>query len=299
MCGGSILSCCPRNPHGHERVLKEEEEEEEEEEDVSQPPIRKDIFEKLLKLATQGLFIYKDRMYQQTEGVIMGSPLGPTLANFFMADLETKLLNTPSPENPKIYLRYVDDIYAIFQDSDSCTKFLKKLNCQHPNIKFTVEKATNTLPFLDVEIKITDSNTFESWTWRKKTHTGLMLNFTAVCPSNWKIGLISCLLHRAKRVCSNKNLFTLEIEKLRKMFVKNGYPLSFFNKALERFSSDNQNKTQKFDHANKLMLKIPFLGRVSKRFATQISKLIKQKFEMDVRIIYNTYKVGSYFNLKS
>jgi len=27
MCGGSILSCCPRNPHGHERALKEEEEE--------------------------------------------------------------------------------------------------------------------------------------------------------------------------------------------------------------------------------------------------------------------------------
>jgi len=26
MCGGSILSCCPRNLHGHERVLKEEEE---------------------------------------------------------------------------------------------------------------------------------------------------------------------------------------------------------------------------------------------------------------------------------
>jgi len=26
MCGGSILSCCSRNPHGHERALKEEEE---------------------------------------------------------------------------------------------------------------------------------------------------------------------------------------------------------------------------------------------------------------------------------
>jgi len=25
MCGGSILSCCPRNPHGNERALQEEE----------------------------------------------------------------------------------------------------------------------------------------------------------------------------------------------------------------------------------------------------------------------------------
>jgi len=23
ICGGSILSCCPRNPHGHKRALKE------------------------------------------------------------------------------------------------------------------------------------------------------------------------------------------------------------------------------------------------------------------------------------
>jgi len=23
MCGGSILNCCPHNPHGHERALKE------------------------------------------------------------------------------------------------------------------------------------------------------------------------------------------------------------------------------------------------------------------------------------
>jgi len=26
MCCGSILSCCPCKPHGHERVLKKEEE---------------------------------------------------------------------------------------------------------------------------------------------------------------------------------------------------------------------------------------------------------------------------------
>jgi len=25
MCGNSILSCCPHNPHGHEQALKEEE----------------------------------------------------------------------------------------------------------------------------------------------------------------------------------------------------------------------------------------------------------------------------------
>ena len=30
---------------------------------------------KLLTLATQGIFMYKDKIYKQTDGVAMGSPL--------------------------------------------------------------------------------------------------------------------------------------------------------------------------------------------------------------------------------
>ena len=51
------------------------------------PPFNKNIFVKLMFKATQGLFLYKDELYQQINGVTMESPLGPTLANFFMADL--------------------------------------------------------------------------------------------------------------------------------------------------------------------------------------------------------------------
>ena len=41
----------------------------------------------------------------------MGSPLGPTFANYYMGDLESKTLtNIENP--PLIYCRYVDDICA-------------------------------------------------------------------------------------------------------------------------------------------------------------------------------------------
>ena len=88
------------------------------------PPFTKDIFIKLMNLATKGLFRYKEVLYQQTNGVTMGSPLGPTLANFFIANLENKLLQKESDTNPKLYLRYVDDIFAIFEDQQSSTAFL-------------------------------------------------------------------------------------------------------------------------------------------------------------------------------
>ena len=63
----------------------------------------------------------------------MGSPLGPTLANFFLATVETKLLTQNLDCSPKLYLRYVDDIFAIFEEEKSSSKFLEVLNHQHKN----------------------------------------------------------------------------------------------------------------------------------------------------------------------
>ena len=55
---------------------------------LSIPSFPKNTFIQLLKLATGGLFMYKDIFIQQKDGVSMGNPLGPTMANFFMAYLE-------------------------------------------------------------------------------------------------------------------------------------------------------------------------------------------------------------------
>ena len=54
--------------------------------------MKKEIFIKLLRLATQGQFFYKDILYKQIDGVTMGSPLGPKIANFFLANLENRIL---------------------------------------------------------------------------------------------------------------------------------------------------------------------------------------------------------------
>ena len=57
---------------------------------VKKPPFPKASFIKLLTIATQGIFMYKDKIYKQTDGVAMGSPLGPSLANFFLGFLEKR-----------------------------------------------------------------------------------------------------------------------------------------------------------------------------------------------------------------
>ena len=79
-------------------------------------PISKEVFKKLMIMATQGIFMYKDKLHKQVDGVAMGSPLRPTIANFFLAHLVTVLLKNKPKFFPALYLRYVDDIFAIFED---------------------------------------------------------------------------------------------------------------------------------------------------------------------------------------
>ena len=69
-----------------------------------------------MHLATQGMFLYNNKLYKQIDGVAMGSPLGCTLANFFLGHLETVIFKQPSSTHPKMYLRYVDDVFAVFDE---------------------------------------------------------------------------------------------------------------------------------------------------------------------------------------
>jgi hypothetical protein len=144
------------------------------------PPFKKIIFKRMLLLCSQGMFMHNDVWFRQVDGVAMGSPLAPSLANMFMAHVESIALfdntNTTPSHFPKLYVRYVDDCFALFDSANHHEKFLKTLNSLHHNLKFTVEIGTNTLPFLDVLVEIED-NTFVTRVFRKRTHTQVFFEF--------------------------------------------------------------------------------------------------------------------------
>ena len=75
----------------------------------------------------------------------------------------------------------IDDIFSVFGDDQICEHFMNILNSQHQNLKFAIEKATQSLSFLDVKIKLL-KGVVESLVWRIPSHTGLLLNFNTICP---------------------------------------------------------------------------------------------------------------------
>ena len=132
----------------------------------AQPFISKAIFIELMKSATSGIeFSFNDIMYKQTDGVAMGSPLGPALANIFVGFYEEKLFSQIS--KPSIYFRYVDDTFAIFHNEEESKNFFNQLNCLQPFLKFTFEKEKNNcLPFLDINVEQTVTS-FETSIYKK------------------------------------------------------------------------------------------------------------------------------------
>ena len=92
--------------------------------------------QKLFRIATSEThFSFNGSIYDQIDGVAMGSSLAPVLANFFMCFHEQNWIGQATNVKPTFYKRYVDDIFAVFEFESDADAFYSYLNTRHQNIK--------------------------------------------------------------------------------------------------------------------------------------------------------------------
>ena len=73
-------------------------------------------------------------MNDQTDGVAMGSPLAPILANIFMGSHERNWITKYKDTKPFFYCRYLDDIFCVFTSETEAMNFFSYVNKQHADI---------------------------------------------------------------------------------------------------------------------------------------------------------------------
>lgn len=94
-----------------------------------------------------------NQLYKQLDGVAMGSPLGTTFADFYMGHVEAKTLGNNSVAPPKLYRRYVDDIFII-ADNYQIIHDLKTSLEKNSVLEFTIElEKQHQINFLDLSLK--------------------------------------------------------------------------------------------------------------------------------------------------
>ena len=262
-------------------------------------------FKKLLTLATKGsVFYFNGNYYRQKDGVAMGSPLGPALANAFLCHHETRWLDEcPLSFMPVFYARYVDDIFVLLRSHEHVTRLATYLSSKHVNINFTFEvEINNTLPFLDVNV-YRDIERFTTTVHRKDTFSGVYTHFKAFLPDTYKRGLLSTLLYRAYMINSSYQSLHKEIEKLKGIFKRNAYPDSFIEKCVYRFFNkifDKKSPSKPMDPKKEVMLVLPFLGSNSWLVKNELSRTFRNILpDCKLKLIFKTSnRLSSFFSFK-
>ena len=218
----------------------------------------------------------------------MGSPPAPHLANGWLSQFDNSI-----QANAKIYFRYMDDILKE-EKSRKVEEKLSDVNCLHPNLHFTLERArekenqptTLELPVLDMKI-IHDrpSGSLSSTWYSKPTDTGLIMNFHALAPKRYKRSVVSGFVYRIYRACSTWQLFHESLEKAKRVLERNQYPPTFYDSIIRetletilRPAQDSESSTtpeptsQQPSKSGKYKLRVQYRGKATEDYARALHK---------------------------
>ena len=151
------------------------------------------------------VFSFNDSLYRQIFGVPMGTCISPVVANIFMEHIERQALTT-FREPPRIWLRYVDDVFCVIKSS-VIDDFHHHINSISPNVKFALElEDNNSLAFLDVYVKRTVNSKLWTTIYQKPTHTDRYLQFDSHHPLHHKLTVARTL--SPNRLPRSKTIWT-------------------------------------------------------------------------------------------
>ena len=243
-------------------------------------PMEVETIVKLLRFClTNTSFLFQGKHYQQLDGVAMGSPVSPVIADIFMEDLEDKFFrNCLATCKPRLWRRFVDDIISIIKKSDGDI-LLEELKKQHTKIAFTMEKEKDgSLPFMDVRFTRRTDGTLARRVFQKETHTNRYIQSDSHHPDSVKASVIQGLVDRAIKISSDEGTQKQEIGRITNVMASNGYNTKFVRKAIAKqmrrsTMSDIEKIALKEQHAQQMeMARIPFVDGLSQ----QIRRLARE-----------------------
>ena len=170
---------------------------------------------------------------EQTDGVAMGSPLGPLLANASMRSIEERL--EQEGKMPTYYRQFVDDTLTVIPNKKSAENLLETLSQCHSSVMFTMEIESNGMvPFLGTQL-LNRSSHVETKVYVKLMNTGLLLHFKSHVDVRYKRSLLRPMLDRAFRLSFDWSNFCEECDRLKLLFSRVKYPDKLINFTISRY----------------------------------------------------------------
>ena len=246
------------------------------------PSVDKETFKELLQLCTCNVLMQThDGFYRQVDGLAMGSPPAPLLANGWLSRHDPKIM-----DDAKVKERYMDDILRSIRASEIQQK-LDEINQLHPSLKFTIETDVDgKLPFLDMLI-IREGRSLSSTWYNKPTDTGLIMNYHSLAPKRYKRSVVAGFVFRIYRACSSWIHFHKSLTKAKSVLEQNQYPPDFYEpiirEALNKILEVTAEKTETSKKSivcegeieppiKKKLIFIEYRGKITEDFARSLQK---------------------------
>lgn len=184
-------------------------------------------------------FEFNNQYFLQVKGVAMGKKFAPAYANIFMADWEEAALNK-CEKKPFTYLRYLDDIFGIWNHSEEdFKKFINILDTHDPSIRLKYEFDHQSIDFLDTTVykgqSFHNQQTLDIKVYFKTTDTHSLLFKSSYHPRHTYKGLVKSQLIRFHRICTQRTDFFEAVRTLFRALRKRGYSRSFLRHCLKTF----------------------------------------------------------------
>ena len=240
-----------------------------------EPDIDKDTFLMLAKLCLDKVVMLTcDGYYVQAEGLAMGSPASPLLDNIWMSKFDQLFAS----ENPKMYMRYVDDIMTVMK-RQNITGRLAEINSWHESLKFTheVEDHNGEISFLDMLLHHTSDGIESSW-YMKPSNSGLTLNYHALAPARYKRSVVRSFVHRIYNSCSSWMYIDDGLKEAIEILRENQYPEHFYSpiikQTIEKIREKKDTVGSSFDEnvAGKKLFFIQYRGHDTTRYVNELLK---------------------------
>lgn len=220
-------------------------------------------------------FEFNDQYFLQVKGVAMGKKFAPAYANIFMADWEEAAINK-CEKKPFTYLRYLDDIFGIWNHSeDEFKTFINTLDTHDPSIRLKYEFDHQSIDFLDTTVykgqPFHDQQTLDIKVYFKTTDTHSLLFKSSYHPRHTYKGLVKSQLIRFHRICTQRADFFEAVRTLFRALRKRGYSRSFLRHCLKTFHIQRPSINKEW---------IPLITTFSPR-----SRLLNCKFKNNYRMI--------------
>ena len=126
--------------------------------------------------------------------------------------------------------------------------------------------------------------------YRKKTFTGVYLNWHSLTSRRYKTGLIKCLADRIWRICTSDEDKSHELNNLRTILRRNDYPTDIVEKILSKFREDKARITMPEFGPEKIkrFIKLPYVNKRCDEFERSLKELINKSYpQVDLVVAYS------------